>query len=350
MGVRRPGIGPHSWSGWLNARLPSHSRRPRAFPHDVRWDPARTGTGRTGGERMFRLIATRGLPASGKTTFARTLQPPWSGSTGTTCAGCCTASGSSPSGPRGRSRSSSGPRWRRCCGPGSTSAWTTPTCASRTLRDWAELAARFGAAFEVHDFTDVPLEECLRRDAARPEADRVGEAAIRRLHERYLAEPAAAAAGADGPYRARRPRCTRPPRAAGDRAGRHRRHGRAERLPQPVRHDPGRRGRAEPGGDRGGPGDARGRLRGRLLLRPGRLGPGRHRGAGWTGTSGCPTWRCTCARSATPARTSSSSGRSTSGRSGDRYRVVGVFDDRLQVVRMWRALGLTVFQVAEGDF
>ena len=34
----------------------------------------------------------------------------------------------------------------------------------------------------------------------------------------------------------------------------------------------------------------------------------------------------------------------------DRYRVVGVFDDRKQVVRMWRALGLTVFQVAEGNF
>ncbi len=33
-----------------------------------------------------------------------------------------------------------------------------------------------------------------------------------------------------------------------------------------------------------------------------------------------------------------------------RWRIVGVFDDRQQVVRMWRALGLTVFQVAEGDF
>jgi len=34
----------------------------------------------------------------------------------------------------------------------------------------------------------------------------------------------------------------------------------------------------------------------------------------------------------------------------DNWRIVGVFDDRQQVVRMWRALGLTVFQVAEGDF
>ncbi|RKR92639.1 putative kinase [Micromonospora pisi] len=34
----------------------------------------------------------------------------------------------------------------------------------------------------------------------------------------------------------------------------------------------------------------------------------------------------------------------------DRYRVAAVFDDRDRVVRMWRSLGLTVFQVADGDF
>jgi hypothetical protein len=34
----------------------------------------------------------------------------------------------------------------------------------------------------------------------------------------------------------------------------------------------------------------------------------------------------------------------------EHFRVIGVFDDRQQVVRMWRELGLTVFQVADGDF
>ncbi len=33
-----------------------------------------------------------------------------------------------------------------------------------------------------------------------------------------------------------------------------------------------------------------------------------------------------------------------------RYNVIAVFDDRKSVVEMWRSLGLTVFQVAEGDF
>lgn len=32
------------------------------------------------------------------------------------------------------------------------------------------------------------------------------------------------------------------------------------------------------------------------------------------------------------------------------YNVLGVFDDREQVVKMWRQMGLTVFQVAEGKF
>lgn len=33
-----------------------------------------------------------------------------------------------------------------------------------------------------------------------------------------------------------------------------------------------------------------------------------------------------------------------------KYAVLGVFDDRDRVVDMWRSLGLTVFQVAPGDF
>ncbi|MFF3178654.1 polynucleotide kinase [Rhodococcus pyridinivorans] len=33
-----------------------------------------------------------------------------------------------------------------------------------------------------------------------------------------------------------------------------------------------------------------------------------------------------------------------------RYRIIAVLDDRDQVVRMWRRMGLVCFQVAEGDF
>lgn len=48
------------------------------------------------------------------------------------------------------------------------------------------LAAASGAEFVIRDFTDVPLEECLARDAQRG-ATQVGEAVIREMHARYLA-------------------------------------------------------------------------------------------------------------------------------------------------------------------
>src|SRR4051812_35210260 len=37
----------------------------------------------------------------------------------------------------------------------------------RVVREFADLAARCGARFTVRDFTDVPLEECIRRDTLR---------------------------------------------------------------------------------------------------------------------------------------------------------------------------------------
>ena len=136
---------------------------------------------------MTRLLITRGLPASGKTTFARKLQP-------------------------GVVRVNRDDLRRMLHGQRLFTQWAEgqvthaqraaveallraradvivddTNLRGKTVREWAELAARFDATFEVHDFTDVPLEECLRRDADRPEDEQVGEEPIRRMHERYLA-------------------------------------------------------------------------------------------------------------------------------------------------------------------
>lgn len=47
------------------------------------------------------------------------------------------------------------------------------------------LAARLrGVTFAIQDFTDVPVEECIRRDLLRPVS--VGEKVIRQMHRRYL--------------------------------------------------------------------------------------------------------------------------------------------------------------------
>ena len=64
---------------------------------------------------------------------------------------------------------------------------------ARDLRKAADLAAAAGAEFGVHDFTDVPLETCLERNATRPartplrcDGASVPEEAIRRMYERFL--------------------------------------------------------------------------------------------------------------------------------------------------------------------
>lgn len=49
---------------------------------------------------------------------------------------------------------------------------------------YRRLLATRDVMFEVHDLTDVPVEECVRRDAARPGS--VGEAVIRGMHERMI--------------------------------------------------------------------------------------------------------------------------------------------------------------------
>ncbi|MEV0996880.1 AAA family ATPase [Nonomuraea sp. NPDC050202] len=54
----------------------------------------------------------------------------------------------------------------------------------RVARGLHQLAAKAGADVHVRDFTTVPLQVCLERDAARPQS--VGEKVIRGMHERYL--------------------------------------------------------------------------------------------------------------------------------------------------------------------
>ncbi|RCG27213.1 5'-hydroxyl kinase [Sphaerisporangium album] len=54
----------------------------------------------------------------------------------------------------------------------------------RVVRDLMKLARRAGADFAVRDFTRVPLKECIARDAARERP--VGEQVIRSMHASHL--------------------------------------------------------------------------------------------------------------------------------------------------------------------
>ncbi|ANZ35287.1 hypothetical protein BBK82_03530 [Lentzea guizhouensis] len=57
----------------------------------------------------------------------------------------------------------------------------------RNLETLAAIAWRCGADFTVEDFTQVPLEDCIARDALRAGDERLGADLIRAMHSRHLA-------------------------------------------------------------------------------------------------------------------------------------------------------------------
>jgi predicted kinase len=298
---------------------------------------------------VTRLLITRGLPASGKTTFARKLQPgvvrvnrddlrrmlhgrrlftPWAEGQVTVVQ---------------RTMVETLLRSRQDVIVDDTNLRT------KTVREWAELAARFSAGFEVHDFTDVGVDECVRRDATRAEDDRVGEDAIRRMHARYLA---------------------------------------GKNLPLPVPYvEPGGPGRVyDPPPDL--PAAVLVDIDGTVALMNGRdpydmsrvgedtpneavitavraMHAAGHAVVYCTGRNewcraeteawldlyvGVPYERLLMRADGDNRRDAVVKQQLFETAIRDQWRIVGVFDDRQHVVRMWRSLGLTVFQVAEGDF
>lgn len=136
---------------------------------------------------MTTLTITRGLPGSGKTTWART-QPGWRVN-------------------RDDLRAMVLPGWIYGSSTNEdalTEAQHSAICAllfhgrdvivddTNLRREHVdalrEIASIYGAEFLIEDFTHVPLETCIERDAARPNP--VGEAVIRRMWDKYLAPQA----------------------------------------------------------------------------------------------------------------------------------------------------------------
>jgi predicted kinase len=298
---------------------------------------------------MTRLLITRGLPASGKTTFARKLQPSVVRVNRDDLRRMLHGERLFTQWAEGQVTRVQRVQVEVLLRTGVDVCVDDTNLRAKTVREWAELAARLGASFELHDFTDVPVDECVRRDAERAAEDRVGEEAIRRMHQRYLA---------------------------------------GRKLPLPVPY-------VEPGGPAtvytpptGAPEVVLVDIDGTVALMSGRspydmsrvgedtpnhavIAAVRAMHAAGYGVVFCSGRDDSC-RAETEAwldrhvgvpylalymREFGDSRKDSvvkreifEQKINDRYRVVGVFDDRMQVVRMWRDLGLTVFQVADGDF
>jgi len=298
---------------------------------------------------MTRLLITRGLPASGKTTFARKLQPKVVRVNRDDLRRML-------HGRRLYTQSAEGQvtQAQRAAVEALLRAHVDvivddTNLRAKTVREWAELAARFGASFEVHDFTDVPVEECIRRDVDRPADDRVGEEAIRRMHDRYLAgrnlplpvpfvDPG-------GPGLVYEPDPELPAAILVDIDGTVALMG--DRSP----YDWARVGSDTPHQAVVAAVRAMHAAGNAIVFCSGRDEVCRAETVAWLELYVGVPYEALFMRPEGDTRKDAVVKREIfDSEIRDRWRIGGVFDDRQQVVRMWRALGLTVFQVAEGDF
>ncbi|MBM2621260.1 AAA family ATPase [Actinoplanes sp. LDG1-06] len=298
---------------------------------------------------MTRLLITRGLPGSGKTSFARLLQPrvvrvnrddlrrmlhgsllytEWAEAQ-VTLAQRTTVEG--------------------LLRKGASVIVDDTNLRTETVRRWAEMAARHQASFEVHDFTDVPLEECIRRDAGRDSEERVGEDGIRRMYDRYLAGknlplpiPYAETGGPGVIYD---PPEELPPAILVDIDG-------TVALMNGRRpYDWDRVGEDSPNPAVIAAVRAMHAAGNAIVFCSGRDEAARSETEAWLDLYVDVPYEALFMRPAGDNRKDAVVKREIfENEISERWRIAGVFDDRQQVVRMWRELGLTVFQVAEGDF
>jgi predicted kinase len=223
-----------------------------------------------------------------------------------------------------------------------------PTRLARELRRLATLA---GAGFAVVDMTDVPLAECLRRNDLRTGPGRVPDDAIIRMHERYVAgRPYPLPLPDERPVAAVEGVRYVPPAGA----------------PQAIMVDidgtvavmAGRSPYDESRVHEDRPNapviaairamHAAGYL---VVFCSGRSEACRAATEKWLAQHVSVPYEALYMRAAGDTRKDAIiKVEIFDAHIRDRYDVVAVFDDRNQVVVAWRALGLTVFQVADGDF
>lgn len=139
---------------------------------------------------MTKLIATRGLPGSGKTTWARAqLAAAEPGSLVRMNRDDLRAA--MHGGPAGLYRTEDQVSLVQHSGieallrSGVSVIVDDMNLRARYVRKLAEIAWRAGVEFEVEDFTHVPLSVCLLRDSERE--DPVGRDRIEELHRKFLA-------------------------------------------------------------------------------------------------------------------------------------------------------------------
>ena len=223
------------------------------------------------------------------------------------------------------------------------------------VRDLAALAHANGAAFVVEDFTEVPLDVCIERDRVRPEAERVGEHVIREMYDRYLAGrplplPIPSVASAvddddDNVAQVYRPDPALPEAILVDIDGT------VALMDGRSPYDMSRVADDLPNHAVITAVRAMHAFGHQIVFCTGRSDDSRRDTEKWLREYVGVPYEALFMREIGDVRKDAVVKAEIFEREiRHRWRVTGVFDDRAQVVRMWRALGLTVFQVAEGNF
>jgi predicted kinase len=136
---------------------------------------------------MPKLIATRGLPGSGKTTWAKDLQATSPGNYKRVNRDDLRSMIDNGQWSRNNEKLISDARdmlIKAAIDRGFNVICDDTNLALGTLDHLRQLAKLIGAAFEVKDLTDVPLDVCLERDLQRERS--VGEAVIRKMYNEHL--------------------------------------------------------------------------------------------------------------------------------------------------------------------
>lgn len=221
----------------------------------------------------------------------------------------------------------------------------------RTARDLAALARQAGADFAVYDYSGVPLETCLERNAGRTDKQPVPEAAIRDMHARYLA-------GRGFPL----PLPEEPADASGEAALYEPKPGTPYAVLVDIDGTVALKGARSPF-DETRVHEDRPNVRvieaiitehligKRVIFMSGRTDTCREATEKWLRENVGIPWEALHMRPAGDMRKDSVVKRELFDRHvRDHFDIRRVYDDRDQVVAMWRSLGLTCMQVAEGNF
>lgn len=198
-----------------------------------------------------------------------------------------------------------------------------------------KLAEKHGANFQVKDFSHVPLDECIRRDQKR--SDYVGEKIIRQMHSRYLRKDETPVIPRDH----RLPDCY-----IFDLDGTlAKMNGRSpfdwDRVDQDAVNEPVAMTFRKL---RDGDNDIR------IMIVSGRDSVCREKTEQWL-------WEYDLRYNALYMRAAGDNRDDRiikkeiyENEIKEKYNVLGIFDDRAKVVEMWRSIGLPCFQVTDGEF